>query len=109
MAITPVVITLSEPVIAGKETYKDLTFARELKTKDLVAMDAVQGQMRKTLAMYASMSGVPFGALMELSTDDFEAVALAVAPLMGKRGKAQMAAMAEAAPATETETDASAT
>ena len=106
MAIEPVVFTLSEPIeieINKKtSTYNSLTFSRDLRTKDMVAMDTQTGDMRKSLAMYASMSGTPLPVLMELSPDDFNDMVLAVAPLMGKRGKA----LAEQVEAAKAETEA---
>lgn len=84
MSITPTVVTLSEPITHGKVTYSELTFARRMKGKDMIAMDAVQGGMRKTYALYASMSEVPFAVFTEMDTDDLELVAQAVAGLTGK-------------------------
>ncbi len=94
MTVNPVVITLEEPITIGEGdkavTYEKLTFARKLKGKDLIAMDAVQGNTKKAFAMYASMADVPLQLMMELDTDAFEEVALGVAPLMGKRGLAML-------------------
>lgn|SRR5690554_1679473 len=98
MAIEPITVPLTEPVTHGKETYKELTFTRTTRGKDLVAMDAVQGEIRKSFALFASMAGVPLQVFLEMSTDDYGTVASAVAPLMGKQGKTLLedAAKAEA-------------
>ena len=87
MPITPAVVPLSEPVQHGKETYTELTFARTMRGKDMVAMDAVQGGMRKTYALYASLAGVPMQVFLEMETDDLEKVAQVVAGLTGKSSK----------------------
>jgi hypothetical protein len=101
MAVTPIIIPLEEPVTVGtgdnEKTYKELVFARKLKGKDLIAMDAVQGNTKKAFAMYASMAGVPLAVMMEIDSDTFEDLALEVAPLMGKRAMKHLkAAQAEA-------------
>ena len=84
MPITPTTITLAEPITHGKDTYTSLTFARTMRGKDMVAMDAVQGGMRKTYALYASLSGVPLQVFLEMETADLEQVAQVVARLTGK-------------------------
>lgn len=87
MAIEPKVVPLSEPITHGKDTYTSLTFARTMRGKDMVAMDAVQGGMRKTYALYASLSGVPLQVFLEMETGDLEQVAQVVAGLTGKSSK----------------------
>lgn len=98
----PITVSLSEPVAHGKETYSSLTFARTTRGKDLVAMDAVQGDIRKSFALFASMAGVPLQVFLEMSTDDYAAVAQAVAPLMGKQGKTLLEGVEEKATAAST-------
>lgn len=87
MAIDPTTITLAEPITHGKDTFTALTFARTMRGKDMVAMDAVQGGMRKTYALYASLSGVPLQVFLEMETGDLEQVAQVVAGLTGKSSK----------------------
>jgi hypothetical protein len=89
MPITPVTVTLTEEVEHGKVIYREVTFARRMKGKDMVAMDAVQGGMRKTYALYASMAGVPMQVFLEMNAEDLEAVAQAVADLTGKSSAAR--------------------
>lgn len=102
MTISPVTIALSETITVGKETYSSLTFTRTTRGKDLVAMDAVQGDVRKSFALFASMAGVPIQVFLEMSTEDYEEVARAVAPLMGKRGTTLLSEKAETPAAGET-------
>lgn len=94
--IKPVVFPFEEPIVIGEgdaqQTFKELTFSRQMKGKDLLAMDAVSGELRKSFALYASMAGVPIFVFEEMGVDDFSDMALAVAPLMGKRGKKVMEA-----------------
>ncbi|MGV8832549.1 MAG: phage tail assembly protein [Devosia sp.] len=96
----PITVSLSEPVTHGKESYSSLTFTRTTRGKDLVAMDAVQGDIRKSFALFASMAGVPLQVFLEMSTEDYEEVARAAAPLMGKRGATAMLASQPAADST---------
>lgn len=90
MAISPITVPLADPVTVGKDAYSEITFTRTTRGKDLVAMDAVQGDVRKSFALFASMAGVPIQVFLEMSTDDYEAVASAVAPLMGKRATSHL-------------------
>jgi len=93
--LKPITFTLEEPIVVGEgenqETYKELIFKRKMKGKDLLAMDIVKGELRKSFALYSSMAGVPIFVFSEMDVDDFEVIALGVAPLMGKRGKEVMA------------------
>ena len=83
-------VKLDYPVEHKGKTIEVLTFRRR-KARDLLAMDAVKGEMAKTLALYASMCGQPLPVLEDLDGDDFERVVEATMPLMGKAA----AAMAE--------------
>lgn len=89
-----VAIDLASPVEHGGRTYTRLTF-RKMKARDLVAGDLVTGDTRKSLAIFASMAGVPIGVMEELDADDFERVGMEAAPLMGKRAQRAMEALAE--------------
>lgn len=88
MAFDPIVVPLTEPVTHGKETYTELKFTRLMRGKDMIAMDAVQGGMRKNYALYASLADVPLPVVYEMLTADLELVAQAVAGLTGKSSKA---------------------
>lgn len=81
-----ITVQLSEPVEYGGETYSELTF-RKMKAKDLVASDDVDGDMRKSIAIFASMAGVPMDVIAEMDGDDFVQMGVEVAPLMGKSAK----------------------
>lgn len=84
---------LDYPVEFKGEKIEVLTFRRR-KARDLVAMDAVKGDMTKTLAMYASMCGKPLPVIEDMDADDFERMLQETLPLMGKAAAA-MAAKAE--------------
>lgn len=88
MAVTPVTITLYEPIVHGKETYTQLTYSRRLQGADLINMDAVQGGVRKTYALYASLADVPLPVFYKMDAEDIELAAQAVAPLTGKYSRA---------------------
>ena len=84
---------LDYPVEFKGERIEVLTFRRR-KARDLVAMDAVKGDMAKTMAMYASMCGRPLPVIEDMDADDFERMVEATLPLMGKAA-AVAAAVAE--------------
>jgi len=95
--VKPIVFVPDEPIVTGEgeseKTYKELTFKRKMKGRDLLAMDAVSGEMRKSFALFASMADVPIAVFDEMDVDDFALCASEVAPLMGKRGKKMLDAV----------------
>lgn len=91
-----VTVPLDSPVEHDGKTYASLTF-RKMKAKDLVAGDLVAGEARKSFAVFASMADIPIQVIEELEMDDFEKLAEAVTPLMGKSAAAAATAQAKAA------------
>lgn len=89
------VFTLSEPVTFEGKTYAVLNL-RPLKGRDLVAMDSVKGEVRKSMALFASATGVPLPVIEDLSLDDFEALGEAMQPFLGRSAKARAVAAKEA-------------
>jgi len=85
-----ITFTLETPVEHDGQTYTTLTL-RKMKAKDLVAADLVNGNLRKSLAIFASMAGVPIMVMEELDTDDFNRLGREAAPLMGKLAVKAMA------------------
>jgi len=85
-----ITFTLETPVEHDGQTYTALTL-RKMKAKDLVAADLVNGNLRKSLAIFASMAGVPIMVMEELDTDDFNRLGREAAPLMGKLAVKAMA------------------
>lgn len=83
--LKPRAIVLEEPVTHNDKTYKEITFSRKMKGKDMLAGDAVQGNTRKEFAVISSMANVPLPVILELNVDDLEAVLEAAVPFMGKR------------------------
>jgi len=95
--MSPIVVKLSRPVVNGKDTFSEITFAAPMLGKDLVAMDAVQGNARKDLAVYASMSNVPLPVILNMTVKDITRMKLATRQLtMGEQEET-----AEDAPAAE--------
>lgn len=78
-----ITMQLGLPVEYQGKTYTSLTF-RKLKAKDLVASDLVDGEVRKSIAIFASNAGVPMGVIEELDLDDFERIGEEIRPLLGK-------------------------
>jgi len=89
MAFEPITIPLSEPITHGKETYTELKFTRLMRGREMLAMDAVQGGMRKTYALYASLADVPIQVIYDMLTSDLGKVALVVAALTGESSPAK--------------------
>lgn len=87
---TTITFTPETPVDVDGQTYATLTL-RKMKAKDLVAADLVDGSFRKSLAIFASMAGVPIMVIEELDTDDFNRLGREAAPLMGKLAANAMA------------------
>jgi len=78
--------TPEEPIAVGNAVHETLTFER-LRVRHMVAMDKVEGNMRKTVAMFAAMADVPMPVIDELELDDFERLSEELMPLMGKSGR----------------------
>lgn len=94
--VTELAFKLDYPVEFGGKTYEEFTIHRQ-RGKDLVAMDAVEGDRRKMFAMYASMASVPLGVIEEMDADDVERFAVEIMPLLGKSARAMItAALAQA-------------
>lgn len=90
MAIDPITVTLTEPVTHNKTTYSEIKFTRTARGRDLVAMDLVQGDTRKSFALFASLAEVPIQVFLDMSMDDYADVAKAAVPFMGKSAKKAM-------------------
>lgn len=75
--------TLKTPVTHNGKTYETLAFRRP-KTGDLLVMDSVKGELAKSLALYAAIADVPLPVIKEIELDDFNALSLVVAPLLGE-------------------------
>ncbi len=81
------VFTLSKPIEYGGKAYATLIM-REMRVKDLAAMDLVKGGVNRTIAMYASICDVPFLAFREMQGDDYAKFLEAVQPFLGVLGEA---------------------
>ncbi|SHE79466.1 Phage tail assembly chaperone protein, E, or 41 or 14 [Loktanella atrilutea] len=79
-----VTVKLEFPVTFDGKTISELTFRRR-KAKDLIATDLVKGETRKHMAMMASMADIPLPVIEDLDADDWEEIAEATIPLLGKR------------------------
>lgn len=88
---TSVVIHLDEPLmftaskLDGERTEEALTLPRRVKGKHLRAMDSVEGEISKSMALLAKMARVPLHALDELDGRDFELCMEAIEPFLPKR------------------------
>lgn len=79
-------ITIEDARKQTTSTYTELTFRRP-KGRDLLIMDKVTGDLNKSVAMMASMAGVPYPVFEEMDADDFARVGEEIVPLLGKLGR----------------------
>ncbi len=86
---TPQVVKLAKAIEYNGVTYSELTFTREMQMRDMFAMDDQQGGTRRTCALYASMAGVPFEVVSQITNADMAGAAQAVAVLSGKPSPAK--------------------
>lgn len=98
--LDPIIVPLSAPVSVGtgdnKKTFSQLTFSRKATVRDLEAMDLVNGETKKSCALFASMAGVPLTVIQDLELDDFMTVSEKTAPLLGKKAAAALKTLAAA-------------
>ena len=82
--------TLTTPIEYKGETIKTLAL-RPVRMKDLRTMDGMTGEIGRTLALVASITGVAIPALDEMTPDDFSGVMKALEPHMGNEARAGLA------------------
>lgn len=78
-------ITLKYPVQDGATTLTEISLRRP-KVRDIAAGDKARiadGEMAGTIAMIASMAGLPVPVVMDIDATDFAALAEAMAELVG--------------------------
>jgi len=78
-----VTVQLKAPIADGAQIYNSLTF-RPARAKDAIAADKYENNFEKTIAMLASMSGVPFAAFQEIEINDINSIVEKVANLLGE-------------------------
>lgn len=76
-------LTLQTPVEYQGKTFSELTF-RAPRVKDLAAQEHATGEIGRLFAIIASITGVPYGALMEVEGDDIARVTAAATDVLGK-------------------------
>lgn len=76
---------LSKPIHFEGKTYETLKL-RPLLVKDLITMDSVQGGVRRSIAMYASICSVPLPVFAEMTGDDYARFMEAIQPFLGELG-----------------------
>jgi hypothetical protein len=79
----PISHTLVKPVTHAGKTYTEIVIDREPTVGDLAAMDEFSGDIMKTVAVIASLSGVPIPAIKAIAAREFGALADKVTPLLG--------------------------
>lgn len=75
-------VVLSRPLKVADGEVTILTF-REAELGDMIAADAVVGEMAKTSAVLASMCGVPLQAFRKITMADMNAILKKVGHLLG--------------------------
>lgn len=76
-------IALKYPVTIDGNVINSLTI-RRAKTRDFVAVDAVEGEFKKTVALLASITDQPIDTIYELDQDDFRALSEAAGTFLGE-------------------------
>lgn len=85
-----VIVHLAQPVtfkaskLDAERTVETLTLPRGVKGKHLKAMDKVQGEMGKTLALIAALASIPVQAADELDGRDVDLAMQAMMPFLPK-------------------------
>ena len=82
-----ITVNLDYPVEVDGREYKSLTF-RRMKAKDSLVAEEMESQAQAGFALFASLADVDVDVIEELDLEDFQRLAEAVAPLMGKTGAA---------------------
>ena len=89
--LTSVTVPLEYPVTVEGTEYTQLTF-RRMKAKDTLTGEDTQDATQAGFKIYAALAGVPVEVIHELDVEDLAEVGAKVAPLMGKRVAAKLAA-----------------
>lgn len=76
-------ISLAYPVTVDGSVINSLTI-RRAKTRDFVAVEAVDGEFRKTVALLAAVTDQPVDTIYELDQDDFRALSEAAGAILGE-------------------------
>lgn len=72
---------LSKPLRHDGKTWSEITL-REPNVGDVIAAESFQKQSEQTVAIFASMSGVPIGAIRSMTLRDFRVIERWVAPFI---------------------------
>ena len=75
--------TLSKPLKVGEQTYTSFTF-REPTAGDLAVADRVEGDINKSLAIFAAMAEVPLAAIKAVPLREFNRMSAIVTPMRGE-------------------------
>lgn len=81
--MTPIKFTLTRPIEQDGKTISEITLDRPPNVGDLVAGDAFTGNVKRTAAILASMTGVTLPAIMRMSSRDFVAIGSVLSPMLG--------------------------
>lgn len=81
---TDMTVTLQCPIEIAGDRIDKLTFTRP-KVKHLKSMDKVQGEMSKSIALVAALSGVPVSVVEQLDAADFARCSEVIADFLGMR------------------------
>jgi phage FluMu protein gp41 len=77
-----VTVKLSKPIKKGDQTVTELTF-REATIGDIMLADVLKGDIAKTMAPLAAMSGLTLPEFKEVSARDLSSILVATKSLMG--------------------------
>ncbi|SNY94050.1 Phage tail assembly chaperone protein, E, or 41 or 14 [Cohaesibacter sp. ES.047] len=91
-----VTVELDYPIEHEGKTISSLTF-RRMKAKDSLVAEDTESQARAGIALFAALADVDVAVIEELDLEDFQKLAKAAEPLMGKIGAAAMEALQNSA------------
>lgn len=82
--MTPIKFPLARPIEHDGKTISEITIDRPPNVGDLVAGDAFTGNVKRTAAILASMTGITLPAIFKMSSRDFVAIGRVLAPMLGE-------------------------
>lgn len=82
-------VTLKTPITHNNVTYSELTF-REAEIGDMMAADHFKTEFSGTIAVLASISGVPLPAFQKIKVSDMKNIIAQTAEQMGNEQNTQV-------------------
>lgn len=78
----PITFTPTAPANFGGKTFRTLSFKRPISLLDVLRCEGTQDTILRMSTLYASLAGVPVGAILAMSIEDQSRLAEAVSPIL---------------------------